>query len=77
MDGFTDKSIMLLVQAGAVGIAIALILLLGFVLKIMRDMQKDHKEALERNSEAWKENAVAVTRLTENLPHICRAKERI
>lgn len=72
-----EGTVALLIQAGAVGIALALIGLLYFVIKMMREIQREHRAALERNTDAWVKNTEALTSLSQNLPHICRAKERV
>ena len=72
----TEAMIQLLIQGGAVGIALALIGLVWQQNRLIRSITKDHKEAIERNSDAWVKNAEATAALKESLPHICKLKEK-
>lgn len=65
------------VQIGALGLCALLVFLLAYVMKLLAQMVKDHRESIDRNTAAWAENTRALTKLAENMPHVCRAKERI
>jgi uncharacterized phage-like protein YoqJ len=57
-------SIELLVQAGAVGIALALI---WVVYKLVTNHDNHLLDALERNTDAWVKNSAAISKLTEKI----------
>ncbi len=62
----------LFIQGGAVGIALALIGLLYFVIKMMREIQREHRAALERNTDAFLANSVILEKLTFKIDGLSR-----
>lgn len=55
----------ILIQAGAVGIALALIFLLYYVIRLFNGMQERMNEVIEKNSDAHIKHAEAAGKMTE------------
>lgn len=64
MDEVSVSTVQVLVQAGAIGLALALI---WVVYKLVTNHDAHLLDALERNTDAWVKNAEAITKLNEKL----------
>ena len=57
-----NSTIQLIIQGGAVGIALALV---WVIFKLVTNHDKHFLEALNRNTDAWNKNEIALTKLID------------